>query len=244
MGSGGGCCIKNCCVFDIGGAIKRIFGGSKGSSSGGRTESYDSNVAELEATIKVQKALTEFKTDTQNRSTKFEEDIIKESREYLDEFINDMRKYNKIRYGGRSLNINISSIERENRKTEDKIHGFIVKKVATRISLDDSECLGILKMDAGAAKTNKLDEFYQKVLKEAVLELSDILRNSMEKQSDNIEERIQQRIDGIMDICETKTSEFERIQDVKESGEDEMEREQLRLSHIIAMCDYGILQMN
>lgn len=243
---GGGCCIGNCCIgnccignFCLNFSRKK----SSGSSSGGHTDSFDSNTANLEMTVKVQAALNEFSTDTQSRSAKLENEIVKESREYLDEFISDLHRYNKLRYGNQRLNINIKSIERENRKTEDTIHGFIVKRVNKRISTDDSECLEILKMDAGKAKEDALDTFYKKVLKEAVAELSDELRNSMEAQTDNVEDKIQQRIDSIVDICETKAEEFERIKEVKESDEAEIEKEQLRLAHFVAMCEYGINQL-
>lgn len=249
MGGGGGCCVGNfCCIGNccVGNRIKEfirgIFGKSSGSSSGGQTESYDSNNANLEMTVKVQHALTEFRTDTQSRSENLENSIIQESREYLDEFLADLRRYNKIQYGRKRLNLNLSSIERENRKTEDMIHGFIVKRVSKRISLDDDECTDILKMEPGKKKEEALDAFYKKVLKEAISELSGELRNSMETQTDNVEDKIQQRIDSIVDLCETKSDEFKRIRQVKESDEAKMECEQLRLSYVVALCDYGMHQ--
>ena len=149
-------------------------------------------------------------------------------------------RYNKIRLGRRKLNINIRNIERENRKTEDMIHGFIVSRVIKRVSLDDIECVEILKMDAGKEKEKKFDDYYIKVLKEAVNELSDELVKNIEKQSDNICERIQQRIDGIVDVCETKMAEFENISKVKEADEEKMEQEQIRLSNAVAMCDLAL----
>ena len=247
MGGGGGCCIcncciKDCCVVNLIGRIKDFFK-SSGSSSGGNEDNYDCEKASMEQTIKVQDSLTKFRTDTQSRSEQLENDIVKESREYLDEFLADLRRYNKIQYGRKRLNLNLNSLERENRKTEDMIHGFIVKRVIKRISLDDAECTDILKMDRGKKKEEALDAFYKKVLKEAISDLSKELRNSMEKQTDNVEDKIQQRIDSIVEICETKSDEFERIQKVKESDEAKMESEQLRLSYFIALCDYGIHQL-
>ena len=238
---GGGCCVGNCCVGKVFKDIKDFFfGSSSGSKSGGRTSSYDPQQAQLEETLRVQKALTEFRTDTQDRSTKFENSVIIESREYLDKFLKEVKKYNKISYAGRSLNINISNIERENRKTEDNIHGFVVKRVSKRISLDDSECLEILKLDAGSKKTKELNTFYHKVLTESVIELTSILRDSMEKQTDIIEERLQQRIDSILDTFEIKTLEFEKIQELKNNDENDIEKEQLRLSYLMAICDLGL----
>ena len=247
MGGGGGCCVGNfccvgnCCVANkIKEFIRGIFGKSSGSSSGGNTESYNPDTSSLEATIKIQQALSEFKSDTQSRSAKLENEVVKESRESLDAFIEDLRKYNKIKYGSRRLNINISSIERENRKTEDKIHGFIVKRVSKRISLEDDECLGILKMDPGKEKEKALDGFYKKVLKEAVSELSDDLSSNIETQSDNVCNHHQQRIDSIVDVCESKMNEFENIRNIKESDEDKIEQEQIRLTNVIAMCDIAL----
>lgn len=252
MGGGGGCCVGNfccvgnCCVAkiikDIG---KKLFGGgSRGSSSAGDTDSYDSRAADLEATVKVQNALTEFRDDTRNRSETFENDIIRESRESLDEFISEIKKYNKIKYGGSRLNLDVGNIEREQRKTEDKIHGFIVKRIAKRVSIDDDECLTILKLDPGSEKTKQMDAFYRKNLKEAIRELTDLLRGAMEKQTQIVEDRLQSRIDSIIYTVENKSSEFEKIQQIKEKDETKMEQEQIRLSHLISICDYGLQQLN
>lgn len=244
MGGGGGCCIGNCCVANCG-LIQRIkdFFCSNSCCVGNsvsKEERYDSEKADLQATVRIQNALNEFKNDSQTKSDRLENDIIKESRVYLDEFIEDMKKYNDIKYGNRTLNINISSIERDNRKTENQIHGYITKRVIKRISLDDTECCEILKMDAGSAKTQKLNDFYKKVLKDAVKELSNLIRDAMEKQTDSVEDKIQQRIDSIVDVCETKTVEFEKIQNLKNKDEEKVEQEQIRLSHYISLCDCGL----
>ena len=252
MGSGGGgrrcvanfCCVRNCGVFvKIIDGLKKIFGKSRGSSSGGSTSSYDQNVADLELTVKIQNALTEFREDTRAKSESFEDDIIRECREDLDEFIKELKKYNRIRYGSSMLNIDIGQLERENRKTEDKIHGFIVKRVSKRISLDDTECLEILKLNPGAEKTRRLDEFYQKVLKEAIRALKVIIRDAMEKQTDIVEDYIQRRIDSILYTYDSKTAEFEKIANVKKSGQAEMEEEQIRLAHMVSLCELGLGQL-
>lgn len=202
MGGGGGCCIcncciKDCCVVNLIGRIKDFFK-SSGSSSGGNEDNYDREKASMEQTIKVQDSLTKFRTDTQSRSEQLENDIVKESREYLDEFLADLRRYNKIQYGRKRLNLNLNSLERENRKTEDMIHGFIVKRVIKRISLDDAECTDILKMDRGKKKEEALDAFYKKVLKEAISDLSKELRNSMEKQTDNVEIKFSSELTALL----------------------------------------------
>ena len=142
------------------------------------------------------------------------------------------------------MNLDVGNIEREQRKTEDKIHGFIVKRIAKRVSIDDDECLTILKLDPGSEKTKQMDAFYRKYLKEAIRELTDLLRDAMEKQTQIVEDRLQSRIDSIIYTVENKSSEFEKIQQIKEKDETKMEQEQIRLSHLISICDYGLQQLN
>ena len=243
---GGGCCIGDCCVANccIGKVIKdfvnALFGKSEGSSSGGRTESYTPDTSSIEATIRVQQALTQFKDDTQKRSTLVENDIIKSSRQYLDDFLDELKKYNNISYGNARLNINLQDLQKKNRATEDKIHGYITSRVIKRISLDDEECLEILKMESGKAKEDAFDRFYTKVLKEALSELSKELKDRMKVQTDSVCDTIKTRLDDILTTWNTKNEEFRRIKKVKDTDEAKMEQEQMRLSYYVALCDNGL----
>lgn len=106
--------------------------------------------------------------------------------------------------------------------------------------MDDDECKNILKMDAGTEKKKKLDQFYRKVLTEALSELTNILRKAMEQQTDIVEDRIQQRIDAVLETCEAKAADFKQIQKLKNKDENKIEQEQFRLSYMVAMCEYGL----
>lgn len=81
MGGGGGCCIGNCCVANCG-LIQRIkdFFCSNSCCVGNsvsKEERYDSEKADLQATVRIQNALNEFKNDSQTKSDRLENDIIK-----------------------------------------------------------------------------------------------------------------------------------------------------------------------
>ncbi len=220
---------------------RKLFGsGSRGSESTGATESYDEKSAGVSETYRLQQALSEFREDTRAKSNKFENDIIKESRKAIDVLIADVKKYNKIRYGSSVLNVNISQMEIEQRSTEDKIHGFIVGKVSKRISLDDDECKSILKLDAGRNKTKKMNEFYKKVLTEAMTDLKKLLRSSMKSQTLIVEDHIVGRMDTITYTVTGKTNEFNKIKDLKDTDESKMEQEQIRLSYLISICDKSL----
>ena len=86
-------------------------------------------------------------------------------------------------------------------------------------------------------KTRRLNEFYRKVLKEALTELKDLLREAMKNQVLIVEDHIVGRMDTITYTVTSKTNEFNKIQDIKDTDESKMEQEQIRLSYLITMCD-------
>ena len=233
MGGHSRCCRGNCCV------------GNCSDCSNSPSQVNIPKIDERAITqYRRQAALQEFRDSARSKGDGIEKSILSESREYLDELIKDVKRYNKIIYGKKRLNINIERLLRENRETDDSIRGFIEKSVMRRISLDDKDFLQICDIDNEEEKQKKFKAFYKSVLDDAIKDLSNILRSSMENQSDKICDIIQSRIDSIYETCENKKSEFERIQSVKESGEADIENEQLRLSHMVALCDLGLNVLN
>lgn len=233
MGGRSRCCRGNCCV------------GNCSDCSNSPSQVNIPKIDERAITqYRRQAALQEFRDSARSKGDGIEKSILSESREYLDELIKDVKRYNKIIYGKKRLNINIERLLRENRETDDSIRGFIEKSVMRRISLDDKDFLQICDIDNEDEKQKKFKAFYKSVLDDAIKDLSNILRSSMENQSDKICDIIQSRIDSIYETCENKKSEFEKIQSVKESGEADIENEQLRLSYMVALCDLGLNVLN
>ena len=233
MGGHSRCCRGNCCV------------GNCSDCSNSPSQVNIPKIDERAITqYRRQAALQEFRDSARSKGDGIEKSILSESREYLDELIKDVKRYNKIIYGKKRLNINIERLLRENRETDDSIRGFIEKSVMRRISLDDKDFLQICDIDNEDEKQKKFKAFYKSVLDDAIKDLSNILRSSMENQSDKICDIIQSRIDSIYETCENKKSEFEKIQSVKESGEADIENEQLRLSYMVALCDLGLNVLN
>lgn len=233
MGGHSRCCRGNCCV------------GNCSDCSNSPSQVNIPKIDERAITqYRRQAALQEFRDSARSKGDGIEKSILSESREYLDELIKDVKRYNKIIYGKKRLNINIERLLRENRETDDSIRGFIEKSVMRRISLDDKDFLQICDIDNEDEKQKKFKAFYKSVLDDAIKDLSNILRSSMENQSDKICDIIQSRIDSIYETCENKKSEFEKIQSVKESGEVCIENEQLRLSYMVALCDLGLNVLN
>lgn len=68
------------------------------------------------------------------------------------------------------------------------ISGGIKEPLSKRMSLDDSECLSILKMDAGSEKRKAMTRFTNKVIKESLNNLAKSVRESLNEQSQDIED--------------------------------------------------------
>ena len=234
---GGGC---GNCFHPIRKIIDFFRKGSSSSGSISREEAYDPEKAQLAETARIQQALTDFRIEVESDSERIERDVIRASRSALDDFIEQLRNYNNMEYAGRKLNINISSLERDNRHTEDTIHGFIKKRVLKRASLDDSECQVILKMDKGEEKRRKMDAFFQKILRDAISELCDMLRKNMTTQSENVADRIQSRIDDIVRSVTEKSKKFKEVEKMKQSNEQGLEQQQAELAYLVSVCECGL----
>ena len=78
-------------------------------------------------------------------------------------------------------------LKREKTKVKQTISGAIKNPLAKRMSLDDTECLKILKMDAGSEKTKAMSSFSKKIINEALDNLANQVRMSMNEQIADIE---------------------------------------------------------
>lgn len=243
---GGGSCGKrrHCfnspgCIDLIGRGKNLVFGEeTRGTSSKiGKEESYSSEKAQIAETARINNTLTEFRNKIEKRSDKIESEVLSMSREYIDELIKELKKINNQKYAGQSLNLNIESIERQNRKTEDTIHGHIKKHIQKRISIDDEQCLEILKMETGSDKEKKMTDFINLVLKESMEELSKKIKKVLTEQADNITEKIEDRIIVYENSASEKISGCEEIINLKGKDEKALEKKVGKVAYKLSLCE-------
>lgn len=243
---GGGCgrCITKVltpnCGRCISKAIKRIiFGDEETSGSVGRMDSYDENIAEANMVIMVQEALTAFRTRSENAADRLENDVLRESREYLDRLLDFLGNINENEYGGQSLDLKLDRVERDARKTEDIIHGYIKRKIQKRVSLDDEECKDILKMEKGQEKEKAMTVFLNKIIKEALTGLAGEVKKSLKIQLNNIEDQINSKIEAYKILTKSKLDQFQEIQGIKNKDEKALLEKVYELEYHCALCEVG-----
>lgn len=238
MGSGGGGGFGGW-VRDKVEKVKNFFrGGSRNAGySAGREDSYDPEKARMEETIRINTILTEFRMSVESQSDKLEKSVLRESRKSIDSLIDYLKSVNKQEYAGKQLNLNLSKIQRENRKTEDLIHGYIKKKAQKRVSLDDTECLSILKLPAGKEKEKKMTAFADQIINEAILELTDLIRESMDKQCQNLIEQIEDRVQNVMLLSKDKLKKTKEIEVLKTRDKISLQNEQIKIGYSVSVID-------
>jgi len=120
-----------------------------------------------------------------------EKTIIEEGGFYFEELLQRILLINS-KMGKELVNINRFSKKLEN--INSFISGMFKKHISKRISLDDNECLSILKLAPGQMKTEKLRNFVNVVIAEGLnstcQELKDRLLDFMEELTELINERI------------------------------------------------------
>lgn len=243
MGSGGGFIsrVKDSVSNFVSGVkdkVSSFFSSSKSvGSHASREDSYDPEKARMEETIRINKILTDYRLDVESKSDDFERTILKISRNSIDELLAFLKGINNKKYGNISLNLNLDKISRENRKTEDLIHGFIKKRIQKKVSLDDASCLEILRMDAGREKSKAMTSFADSIIKTSIDKLTKSIRESLEEQYDNIITQIENRIENVSYLMNERVSKMKKIENLKYKDEYNLQIEQLELSYMISVCD-------
>lgn len=241
MGSSGGCADNHPFLGRlpiVGRAFRNEVGatGRKISSQ----ESYDSETATLGQTVKIQEELTVFRVKCEKRSDELEEEALSAARENIDEMIEFLRNINSKTYAGQKLNINLERLLRDNRQTEDIIRGYTKKRIQKKVSLDNSECLDILKMDAGKEKERAMTDFLNKIFRTSMDGLIREIRKSLKKQVENVEDQINARIDSYTDLSKEKLLQLQEIEEVKSFDENELEKKLADLEYLHSLCGVGL----
>ncbi len=235
MGGGGGSSRPNPILHPIK-FIKSFFqGSSSGSSRVAETDSYNASTAELQETLRVSKALEEFRASVTEQSESYEQNLVSYCWEQMDEMMKFLHSINEKDYNGVKLKLNLKSMERENRELVDSIHGSVKKDVLAKVNIDNPECEKILLMNAGEEKRVAMKNFMDESIKKSLNNLSRHLKNTLSKQCDTIDESISARLSDITDSMNTKISQFAEFEKLANGDSAELEEKQLNVSREMAI---------
>jgi hypothetical protein len=175
----------------------------------GKSRSYDNKTSSLHETKDMNDILHNFSKKLEKKMESIENQSLAKNNEYFNHLIKEIKKINETT----DANINIQRVEKYQRDNLTK-----------RVSLDDKECLKILKMKAGKNKEAKMNEFGKKVIQEALEELSNEIDRITKAQRNLIEEVLNQKIDELILNNKRRLEEFEKIEALNEKDKKEIEK--------------------
>lgn len=207
-------------------------------------DAYDPEYAKIEETRRINESLREYTRSLEPIADKFEKDCLKACKEGIDHLVEDIKKINNQKFNGKKLNINVERLERKLQTIERTVNGTIKKRLSKKVSIDDAECLRILKMPRGAAKEKAMNEFSNRVFQNALIELSDSIREIVSEQCTLITEQIEDRLENITSSLQQITNQFEELENLKSKDLYAIEKKKVELTYTLALCDVALAELN
>jgi hypothetical protein len=202
-----------------------------------KTDMYDKEKARLEETRRINEILSNYSLSLASQADELEKGCLQACKVFFAYLIHDLEQEKQFR-------INTNRLKRAFKEIERNVIGGIKKHLAKRVSLDDTECLQILKMPQGENKKLEMNRFANKVFKEALEQLSDQIRTIVSEQQDYVEEVLQEKTDEIIQIVQQQLSELEEIERMKQTNEQDFleKKEQLKLG--IQLCELALTELD
>lgn len=238
MGSGGGgggwccigdCCIKNCCVIDL--CCIFDFGTSSGGSSSSCCVGYHSGPSESEVHAKkIADDLAKMKEKYRKASEKEEQQIMDNISISLEDLLEEIQKINNVKFGGRTLNIDLVGIRRKNEELKNSVRGSIGNVMDERLVLTDRELSVILQERDDKKREKNFDDFCDRVRRQAITTLIEKIKTTVKAQSDMINNSIRNRLSEVDNNMRETQLAYNEILRNKEQGD--AKREETAIKHI------------
>lgn len=182
-------------------------------------KSYDKREANINTTERLNEILLSFSEGYLQQAVLIEKQCIRMVEGYYDSLIKTIEDSSK---DGENA-ANLRALKSGRSRIAKDITGEIKKPLSKRMSLDDSECLRILKMEAGSKKKQAMTNFTGKVMREALENLSRQVSISLTDQTEMVEEYFTNIVDEYeKNVRDTKSQLDNMIRNI-ESEQNDME---------------------
>lgn len=162
--------------------------------------SYEKETANIYSTDRLNEILISFSEGYYQQATAIENTCIENVKDYYEDIIQLLEQASDTS----KVNANLKRLKKEKSKIGNNIQGAIKDQLAKKMSLDNSECLMILKMEAGEEKRRAMTTFSQKIINEALNNLSKQVRCTLDEQMEWIE-------DYLKNMSEEQEREFSAL---------------------------------
>lgn len=190
---------------------------------------------------KIADELAEEKEKFRVKSEELETKVIDNLSLSMTRFLSQIEKINNQDFGGRSLNLNIEEIKRQNENLKKEVVGTFSDYLDNRFVLTDSELSVILKETNDKKREKEFKKFQKNVLAQAVDKLTEKLETTIKKQEMMIRDKIQGRLDEVEKKMGLEMKDYNDILNAKSLEEKDMGVEQIKniykyeLAHILSL---------
>ena len=229
---GGGGCGDWCCVGDCGfHPLGDIFGccviDLLGSSCGDSSccVGYHPGPSESEVHAKkIANELAAMKEKYRESSEKSEQQIMDIASASLEGLLDELETINYVKFGGRTLNIDITGIRRRNDELKNSVRGHIGNIFDERLVLTDKELSVILQERDDKKRAKNFDDFCLRIQRQAVSSLRGKIESTVKAQSDMINNAIRSRLSEVDNNMRSTKSAYDEILRSKQQGDAEREK--------------------
>ena len=179
------------------------------------------------------KLLVEYRGNISAAAGDMERDMIVECSEMLQDVMDVFNEYNQ-----ELKIIRSDSVRRKFSRVSKDLKGTFAEYVQKRISLDDAECVKILRLPAGELKSQRLQEMKQNVFIEAGNEIINRIKDTVDDFSETVEDNFLDHLERAEEKVEEKANAFEELSKVADNDREAAESVLLKADYLLAVCAY------
>lgn len=222
-------------IVGVGKKIKDIIFGEKGKDVSDK-KPMDTKNGSVDDMMELNAVLREYHDKVASASQELEALITDACKEVFEQIIDSVEFANSEFHFYR-----VETLQRKRDNYLSDIDGIFAKNVAKKISMDNEECVKILKMLPGELKGIRMTELRKQVFQESIEELCEKLDDFLEDISDSMEMSVESKLDFYLTKIQEKTEIFEDMAAKQEDMQEKKEK-----AYLQAACNsskIGILYM-
>ena len=135
--------------------------------------------------------------------------------------------------------VRTESVKRKFNRASKDLKGTFAEYVEKRFSLDDIECVKILKLPAGDLKNQRLQEMKQSVFIQAGNEIIRRIKDTVDDFSETVEDTFDEHLERSEEAIQDKTDSFEKLGKGLDGNAKSLESVILKAGYLIAVCSYA-----
>lgn len=197
-------------------------------------KSYNPEKSEANEIAELNKILSEYRQNIITAGNDIEREMIVECSMEMQDIMDVFDGFNKELKIARS-----ESIKRKFKHLNNELKGTFSDYIEKKISLDNPDCIKILKLPAGDLKNQRLQEMKQSVFIAAKDEMIEKIKYTVSDFLETIEDSFNEHLDRAEEKIEVKREAFEKMSVAAEGNSDNIETVLLKSNYILSVCSFA-----